>query len=68
LRRAARTFGRCARNASREHELHFPSKKNPFLFSRGKISASSRRVERARRSPRHAVPGGDTRKIFLQNS
>jgi hypothetical protein len=68
LRRGARTFRRRARNASREHELHFPSEKNAFLFSRGKISAPSRRVERARRARRRADPAGDIRKLFLQNS
>jgi len=52
----------------RAHELHFPSEKNAFLFSRGKISARSPGVARAARSRRRAVRAADTGKIILQNS
>jgi hypothetical protein len=48
--------------------LHFLAEKNAFLFSRGKNSASSRRVDRALRSCRGADPAAVTPKLFLQNS
>jgi hypothetical protein len=67
-RHVARTCDRRACDASREHELHFPSEKNAFLFSRGKISASSRRVDHARRQRRRVDPADATGKLFLQNS
>jgi hypothetical protein len=52
----------------REHELHFPSEKNAFSFSRGKISACSRRVARAIPDRRRGDPAADGPKIILQNS
>jgi len=52
----------------REHELHFLPEKNAFLFSRGKNSASSRRVERGQLRLRRADPAAVIRKLFLQNS
>jgi len=51
----------------RAHELHFPSEKNAFLFSRGKISARSRRVDRVRRVGRRDLAAAVGPKIFLQN-
>jgi len=66
--RSSRACLHHARNAARERELHFPSEKNAFSFSRGKNSAFSRRADRVLRALRRGAPAAADRKLFLQNS
>jgi hypothetical protein len=67
-RRSPRVVDNDARIASREREMHFPSEKNAFSFSRGKNSAFSRRVERVLRALRRGDLAVAEPELFLQNS
>jgi hypothetical protein len=55
------------RASMRAHELHFLSEKTRFHFSRGRISASSRRADGAARSLPRADRAAAEPKICLQN-